>query len=1191
MNAFLEVFRFECRFQRRSPLFIVCAAVFFLITFLATASPAVQIGGSGTNLDINASFSIIQTQLVMSVIGMFAAVAFVAGAITRDYEAKTAEILFASGVPEPSHLLGRFAGGLLFVILVGVAGMLGTMFGTFMPWLDPERIGAFTFAPYWFSIWAIIVPNAFIVCALFFSAAALGRSMSLAYACAMVFIVAWITLALFLDPDDVGWAALVDPFGAMAVGEDTRYWTVFERNTALPGGSLVVNRLIWAGAGLMALLLTLWRYRFEVRAGAFRLRFWRRKARKTVPAPALREIHAEGSFGLADTFAQFRSQLRMDVRGVVRSMPFYVILALGTVNVFGNLYGSINQLFGTPIYPRTGLMLNAIFGGFFLFVFMIMIYYSGELMHRERQAKIAEILDASPYPNGIMVLSKLVALWFVVAMLLAVVMVTSIITQAANGYTEFELGLYLKGLFGIGGAQMYMYCVLAVFVQALSPNKWLGMLATIGIFLFLSTISAWDFEHMLYGLSVFAGPYSDMNGYGHFLAPFFSLAAYWGAFCVLLVVAGHLMFRRGYNERLRGRLTEAKSRATAGVTSVAALAALAFVALGGWIYYNTNVLNEYFTSDDLEQISADYEKAYSQYERMPQPDAINVDARVDIFPDERRIESSGTATLVNATSDPIEEMIVSIGRQIAINALEIDGATVVEEDPDQGFYRYRLTRPLAPGQQTSARWDLSWINDGFPNRRPNNRVVENGTFVGNFEIMPALGYDANRELGDNNTRRKYDLPPVERLPKLGDPEYAGIGMLGARRRTSFRVVVGTAEDQIAVAPGYLQRDWVENGRRYFEYEMDDPIWPFFSFSSARYEVARDEWNGVAIEIYYDAKHPYNVDTMIESAKASLEYYSREFSPYQYRQFRVLEFPRYASFAQSFPNTIPYSESIGFIADLRDEKDIDYVFYVTAHEMAHQWWAHQVLSSRMQGMTVPIETLAQYSALMVMEKEYGPQMMRRFLRRELDGYLRQRGGEQIEELPLLLVENQAYIHYQKGSVVMYALKDLIGEENVNRALRSFIDKFAFKEGRFATSRDLIDEFRAVAGPEHQALITDWFEKITLYDLAVEEASSEPIDGGYEVTLTVSARQLEAMGEGDESEVPLSASLELDIGVFPQAGAELGDNDLPPPLYLEKHQITSTTQTITVQVREEPARVGIDPYSKMIDRNPDDNLRTL
>jgi aminopeptidase N len=371
--------------------------------------------------------------------------------------------------------------------------------------------------------------------------------------------------------------------------------------------------------------------------------------------------------------------------------------------------------------------------------------------------------------------------------------------------------------------------------------------------------------------------------------------------------------------------------------------------------------------------------------------------------------------------------------------------------------------------------------------------------------------------------------------------------------------------------------------------MDAPIWPFFSFSSARYEVARDRWNDVAIEIYYDAKHPYNVPSMIESTKRGLDYFTREFSPYQYRQFRVLEFPRYALFAQSFPNTIPYSEGLGFVADLRDPKDIDYVFYITAHELAHQWWAHQVLGARMQGMTVPVETLAQYSALMVMEKQFGPEKMRRFLKYELDNYLQSRGGELIEELPLMLVEDQPYIHYRKGSLVMYALKDLIGEDKVNLALRNFLAKWAFKSAPFPTSQDLVNEFRAVALPEHQQAITDWFEKITLYDLKVTGARAVPAGDGYDVTVDIAAEQLEATGEGDESVVPLSAY--LDVGVFPEPSADLGDNDLPPPLYFAKHLVKSGEQTIRVHVAEVPARVGIDPYNKMVDRNPDDNLRAL
>ena len=244
---------------------------------------------------------------------------------------------------------------------------------------------------------------------------------------------------------------------------------------------------------------------------------------------------------------------------------------------------------------------------------------------------------------------------------------------------------------------------------------------------------------------------------------------------------------------------------------------------------------------------------------------------------------------------------------------------------------------------------------------------------------------------------------------------------------------------------------------------------------------------------------------------------------------------------------------------------------------------------MQGMTVLVETLAQYSALMVMEQEYGPEKIRRFLKYELDNYLRSRGGELIEELPLSLVENQPYIHYRKGSVVMYALQDAIGEDKVNLALRRLIGKFAFKSSPFPTTGDLITEFRAVAGPEHQQLITDLFEKIMLYDLKVAEATVEESQNGYEVTVTVEAKQFEADGKGVEKEVPLEAL--VDIAVFPEPGDDLAEYFLPEPLYAEKHLVTTGSQTFTFSVSERPARVGVDPYTKFIDRRPDDNMRDL
>jgi aminopeptidase N len=345
---------------------------------------------------------------------------------------------------------------------------------------------------------------------------------------------------------------------------------------------------------------------------------------------------------------------------------------------------------------------------------------------------------------------------------------------------------------------------------------------------------------------------------------------------------------------------------------------------------------------------------------------------------------------------------------------------------------------------------------------------------------------------------------------------------------------------------------------------------------------------VAIEVYHLPEHDWNVPRMIAGVQRSLDYFTASFGPYQHRQVRIVEFPRYERFAQSFPNTIPFSESIGFIADLRDPADIDYVFYVTAHEVAHQWWAHQVIGANVQGATLLSETLSQYSALMVMEKEYGREAMRRFLKYELDSYLRGRGGELVEELPLYLVENQPYVHYRKGSVVMYALRDAIGEAAVNRALRRLIAAEAFQGPPFPTTRDLLAAIRAETPPAQQSLVTDLFERITLFEnRAVAAEAHRRADGKWVVDLTLVAGKLYADGAGRETPAPLDAW--IDVGVFGPKPEQEGRPE--PVLYLRKHRFASGETRLRVVVDGEPAEAGIDPLNKLVDRNSEDNRRRV
>ena len=388
---------------------------------------------------------------------------------------------------------------------------------------------------------------------------------------------------------------------------------------------------------------------------------------------------------------------------------------------------------------------------------------------------------------------------------------------------------------------------------------------------------------------------------------------------------------------------------------------------------------------------------------------------------------------------------------------------------------------------------------------------------------------------------------------------------------------------------FMLNDVVNAGRRTSRFVTESPVLNFFSVQSARYERTARMHNGVEMVVFHDAAHDRNVPRMLDALSASLDYFQANFSPYQFRQARIVEFPDYASFAQSYPNTFAWSEGLGFIADLSDPTKVDYVTYVGAHEFAHQWWAHQVVGSNQQGMTVLSETLAQYSALMVMEKMYGKDQIRRFLKQELDRYLRARGTERLEEMPLMRVENQGYIHYQKGGLIMYLLRDQIGEEAVNRALRRVLAQYAFRGAPYPRSLDLIAAIRAEAPADKQALITDLFEKITLYDVKTTGVTAtRRADGRWDVAVTVDARKLYADGEGVETPSPLNEV--FDVGIFAAEPGKAGFDEEDVVL-LERRPIRSGVQTLRFITTREPRFAGVDPYNKWIDRDSNDNVRAV
>ena len=1189
---FPRIAAFELRYQLRNPVFWVVVALFFLLTFGAMTVDQIQIG-SGGNIHKNAPVANAQVTLILSLFYMFVATAFVANVIVRDDESGFGGIVRSTRVTKAAYLLGRFTGAYAAAAISFLAVPAAMWIGSLMPWVDPETLGANRLSDY-LSVYAILaLPNVFITASLFFLVATLTRSMMYSYLGVVVFLVIYIVTNTVLraHPEWRDTASIIEPFGLAALGNVVRYWTASEQNRQVPvfAAVFLTNRALWIGVGLAALALAYARFSFAEKGASKRqLRRQERRAAKLAANPPLVVDRLPAARPGAAAWTRLAARCRFEMRLVFRSPAFLVLVLVGVFNTVGALV-SAGEFYGTPARPMTFAIIPDMLGAFSIFPLIIAIYYSGELVWRDRERRMHEIVDATSLPNwAYMVPKTLAVVGVMVASVLASV-VTAIAIQLIRGQYELELGQYLLWYLLPQVVDLMIIAILAVFVQALSPNKYLGWGIMVIYLVATIVLTSIGFEHPLYNYGATGSQrFSELNGQAVGGAVGWWLRLYWAAFAVVLAVLAHLLWRRGTETRLLPRLRRMPSR-LAGVPGLVISGALVVAGVtGGWLYWNMNVLNVYRTQEDGEKLLADYEKKYLKFETLKQPSLTDIKLNVGLHPSQLKADVTGTYRFVNDTGAPLSQLHVRLPDfDTKLVFVDLPGARLVANDPVLQYRIYRFERPLPPGATGTLGFRTQRWQRGIRANGDDTRLVYNGTFLNNTEVAPQIGMNRDVLLSDPVKRRKYGLPSQLREAKLEDlSATARNGLMNASWVRSD-ITISTDADQVPMAPGREVSDVIANGRRTARFVSGAPIAAFFSIQSARYAVKTIEADDLKLSVYSDPKHTWNVDRMLAAMRTSFAYYRANFGPYQFDHARILEFSGYATFAQSFAGTIPYSEGIGFIADVRDPADIDYVTYVTAHEVAHQYWGHQINPAAMQGDTMIVESMAQYSALMVMKHLYGEDKIRRFLKYELDNYLRSRGGERIEELPLDRVENQAYIHYRKGAVVLYLLQDRLGEDRVNKMLAGVLAKWRFKGAPYARSTELVNGYLSLArNPAERELVLDMLDRITIYDLKATGATTRKLpDGTWETRLTIDAAKFTASGTGVEKAVPLAD--EIDIGLF-DARPGLGAFASKDVIAMERRPVRNGEQVIRVISRRQPAFAGVDPYNKYVDRNSDDNV---
>jgi len=1193
----LGITRFEIRYQLKNPVFWVAVAIFFLLGFGITASENVSIGTPGA-VHENAPYAIAVATSVFSLFYLFVITAFVANAIVRDDSSGFAPIVRSTPVSPTQIILGRFLGGFIIALLGYVAIPLGMAFGSMMPWVDPETIGPQKLQYYGWPFLIFAIPNIFLTSAILFALATRLRSMMAAYIGTVALVIGYLITSSIVGQkiEYRETAAKWEPLGTAALGQVTRYWTQSEMNNRLVelSGTLLFNRIFAVLLGLAFLGFTLWTFTMTERAPSkWRLRrMAKREAREGVASKVAPKLGGGAVIGRdlnPSRWAQFVSRLRIEMRQVLTS-PGLIVLTLFGVGLSSVLLWFSPSTYGTSDHPTVSATVSMVRGGYGVTLLLIAAFYGGELVWRERDRNVNEILDSTPVASWVMTVPKILAIFVVLLIVNSTGLLTGMLYEVLNGARELGAGDFVTWFILPAAVDGLLIAVLAVFVQVLSPNKYAGW-----AILFVWFVAGIFLQNMGYSDPLYRYgegpnvPLSDFVGQGSFWFGSVVFQLYWLCFAVILIVVAHLLWPRGTDLSLRVRLRRMRRNASATSLAVLGLAAVAMAATGAYAYYNIKVLNRYQTSDDVEKYQAEYERKYLKFESLPMPAVTRVSLDVKLFPNEKKLVATGSYLLQNKTNAPISEVHVRQGdRDAKFTNLTIQGARLIQDDPKFAYRIYRFDTPLAPGASAQLNFASQIWHRGFRAGRPETDIIENGTFANNFSFAPVIGMDRNGLLSDRTQRRRQGLAPELRPAKLEDMKATARNYIHADWVMSD-ITLTTDADQTPIAPGNRTSDTTSNGRRTARFVSPAPILNFFSIQSAKYEQATREHNGIKLSVFYHPGHDWNVQKMLNAMGSALDYYRANFGPYQFNYARIIEFPGYASFAQAFAGTMPYSESIGFNANTNDPEKIDFTTYVVAHEMAHQYWAHQVIGADMQGGTITSETLAQYSALMVMKHLYGPDKIRRFLKYELDNYLSGRKAEAVEELPLERVENQAYIHYRKGAVAMYLLQERLGEDAVNRALARFDAKFRFKGAPYLRSVDLIDEFRKEAKtPEQQQLITDLFEKITLYDLKVSDAVTKKVGNEWETTLTVSAGKVYANGKGDETKAKLDEPIE--VGLF-TARPGLGAFSAKDVIVIGRERIRNGDQRIVIRSKAKPSFAGVDPYNFYIDRNSDDNVKDV
>lgn len=523
---------FELRYQLRRPIAWISFAIFALLAFgLATT-----MGLHGDPM--NAPGRVALIVCLFGVPAMFLSIATIADVVLRDGNSGIDVILRAMPVRPSVHYGPRFAGAYVVAALTFLGVMVGYAAAAAMPWISAKTAGPFRPDAHAMAFMVIALPTLFATGALLFTIATLTRRLMATYLAAIVL------LALFMAANalaSLGYqtiGALLDPFAIFAVATETLlHWSAAEQvSRSLPLDGLILwNRLLWIGIGCALLVLSFALFSARERQP--------RALRVDAPVATTLGLLLDRPVvvtGRVSTWDQLVLRTRYETRTILQSWTFIVLLIMGLLMATGTLFTlSVGGMAPNP--TDTGVVAAAMKQAFGLMTVLLPIAYSGELIWRDRDAKIAQIIDATIAPDIVFLASKIIAMTLVIVALLTIATTTGIVFQLIMSAERIDVSLYLIKLEMLVGLPALLYGVLAIFVQTLVNRKFVGLLIMLAVLCVMSIAPTLIDNHLLL---LFTIPDPGIASGDAFVRSML-LAGYWISIAVLIAIASHLLWVRG----------------------------------------------------------------------------------------------------------------------------------------------------------------------------------------------------------------------------------------------------------------------------------------------------------------------------------------------------------------------------------------------------------------------------------------------------------------------------------------------------------------------------------------------------------------------------------------------------------------------------------------------------------------------